>query len=212
MQVVLNVFSAKMNVIFNTCPNCYEELSPRLLLKTVISNFNFYPVRLINWFINLTYLLWIQTADNIFQSSAWEWTRGCFLFGGNGCHQHVLIRQYPNSHKSNSLRYVLERVVISFQVRWKWIKVKIWHEWGLKVDGHYKMTTKRFQTYYLFNQLLQMNFLEKNFRENFVETAEKYFLRQLWDRYFKDWFRPQTMTKPFRIFNSMYQFLEFIFG
>ena len=53
---------------------------------------------------------------------------------------------------ANSLLYVLERVVISFQVKWKWIKVKIWHAWGLKVDGNYKMTTKRFPTYYLLNQ------------------------------------------------------------
>ena len=41
------------------------------------------------------------------------------------------------------------------------------------------------------------NFLEKNFEE----TAGKYFQRQIWDRYLKDWFRPQTMTKPFRIFS-----------
>ena len=47
---------------------------------------------------------------------------------------------------ANSLRYVLECIVTSFQVRWKWIKVKIWNEWGLKVDEYYKMTTKRFPT------------------------------------------------------------------
>ena len=32
---------------------------------------------------------WTQTADNIFQSSAWEWTRSCFLFLGKGeCHHY----------------------------------------------------------------------------------------------------------------------------
>ena len=46
---------------------------------------------------------------------------------------------------------------------------------GPKVDGHYKMSTKRFRTYYLLNQLLQNNFLEKNFEER----SEKYYLTQI---------------------------------
>ena len=33
----------------------YEGLSPRLFMKSVICNFNFYPVKLINWFIYYTH-------------------------------------------------------------------------------------------------------------------------------------------------------------
>ena len=46
------------------------------------------------------------------------------------------------------------------------------------------MTTKRLGTHYLLNQLLQINFLEKNFEE----ASEKQLLRRFRDIYFKEWF------------------------